>query len=428
VKRVNVLDELRWRGLLHERTEGLESALAAGPITAYIGFDPTAPSLHAGSLLTVLGLARLQRAGHRPIALVGGGTGLIGDPSGKSQERNLLSIEQAAENAAGLRRQLERFLDFSPGLSNAALMRNNVDWLQPIGLLDFLRDIGKHFTVNSMMAKDSVKRRIDGTDGISFTEFSYQLLQAYDFLVLHDRDRCVLQMGGSDQWGNITAGCDLVRKVRGTRVHGLVWPLLTTSSGAKFGKTESGAVWLDPARTSPYEFYQFWLKIDDRDVVQHLRWFTFLSDAEVQAIASAHAAAPERREAQRALARAVTTMVHGGDELARAERASQVMFGGTLADATPDDILMVFGDVPSIELPLGVFDGEGLPGTDAAVKSGLAASKSEATRLIKQGGLYANDRRLAEGDNRITAADLIGGRVLVLRKGQRERRVVRVSG
>jgi tyrosyl-tRNA synthetase len=428
VKRVNVLDELRWRGLLHERTEGLESALAAGPITAYIGFDPTAPSLHAGSLLTVLGLARLQRAGHRPIALVGGGTGLIGDPSGKSQERNLLSIEQTAENAAGLRRQLERFLDFSPGLSNAALMRNNVDWLQPIGLLDFLRDIGKHFTVNSMMAKDSVKRRIDGTDGISFTEFSYQLLQAYDFLVLHDRDRCVLQMGGSDQWGNITAGCDLVRKVRGTRVHGLVWPLLTTSSGAKFGKTESGAVWLDPARTSPYEFYQFWLKIDDRDVVQHLRWFTFLSDAEVQAIASAHAAAPERREAQRALARAVTTMVHGGDELARAERASQVMFGGTLADATPDDILMVFGDVPSIELPLGVFDGEGLPGTDAAVKSGLAASKSEATRLIKQGGLYANDRRLAEGDNRITAADLIGGRVLVLRKGQRERRVVRVSG
>ena len=276
VSRVNVLDDLRWRGLLHTSTDGIEAALAGGPMTAYIGFDPTAPSLHAGSLLTVMGLARLQRHGHRPIALVGGGTGLIGDPSGKSQERNLLTLEQTAENADGIRRQLERFLDFSPALSNAALLRNNVDWLRPIGFLDFLRDVGKHFTVNYMMAKDSVKRRIEGTDGISFTEFSYQLLQAYDFLVLHDRDRCMLQLGGTDQWGNITAGCDLVRKVRGAQVHGLVWPLLTTASGAKFGKTEGGAVWLDPARTSPYEFYQFWLKTDDRDVVQHLKGFTFL--------------------------------------------------------------------------------------------------------------------------------------------------------
>ena len=273
---MNVLDDLRWRGLLHTSTDGLEAALAAGPITAYIGFDPTAPSLHVGSLLTVMGLARLQRHGHRPIALVGGGTGLIGDPSGKSQERNLLTLEQTAENAEGIRRQLERFLDFSPALSNAALLRNNVDWLRPIGFLDFLRDVGKHFTVNYMMAKDSVKRRIEGADGVSFTEFSYQLLQAYDFLVLHDRDRCMLQLGGTDQWGNITAGCELVRKVRGAQVHGLVWPLLTTASGAKFGKTESGAVWLDAARTSPYEFYQFWLKTDDRDVVQHLKGFTFL--------------------------------------------------------------------------------------------------------------------------------------------------------
>jgi tyrosyl-tRNA synthetase len=425
---VNVLDDLRWRGLLHDHTEGLESALSAGPITTYIGFDPTAPSLHAGSLLTVLGLARFQRSGHRPIALVGGGTGLIGDPSGKSQERNLLTIEQAAENARGIQAQLERFLDFSPGLSNAAVIRNNVDWLRPIGFLDFLRDVGKHFTVNAMMAKDSVKRRIDGTEGISFTEFSYQLLQAYDFLVLFDRERCMLQLGGSDQWGNITAGCDLVRRVRGARVHGLVWPLLTTSSGAKFGKTESGAVWLDAVRTSPYEFYQFWLKVDDRDVVQHLKWFTFLSEAEVQAIASAHAAAPDRREAQRALARAVTAMVHGPDELARAERASQVMFGGTLADAAPEDILMVFGDVPSVEVPRGAFEGAGLTGADAAVQSGLTASKSEATRLIKQGGLYVNDRRLTEGDNRITSADLIGGQVLVLRRGQRDRRVMRLAG
>ena len=423
---VNVLDDLRWRGLLHDATEGLDAALAAGAVTAYIGFDPTAPSLHAGSLLTVLGLARLQRYGHRPIALVGGGTGLIGDPSGKSQERNLLTLEQTAENAEGIRRQLERFLDFSPALSNAALVRNNVEWLRPIGFLDFLRDVGKHFTVNYMMAKESVKRRIDGTDGISFTEFSYQLLQAYDFLVLHDRDRCTLQLGGTDQWGNITAGCDLVRRVRGARVHGVVWPLLTTASGAKFGKTESGAVWLDPARTSPFRFYQFWLQTDDRDVDQHLRRFTFLTAAEVAAITAAHAAAPERREAQRTLAATVTRMVHGEGELARAERASQVLFGGALADAAPEDILTVFDDVPSIELPAAAFDGAGVPSADAAVQSGLTASKGEANRLIKQGGLYVNDRRLAEAAHHLTAADLIGGQVLVLRKGQRERRVVRV--
>ena len=425
--RVNVLDDLRWRGLLHDSTEGLDAALAAGPVTAYIGFDPTASSLHAGSLLTVLGLARLQRHGHRPIALVGGGTGLIGDPSGKSQERNLLTPEQTAENAAGVRRQLERFLDFSPALSNAALVRNNVDWLGRIGFLDFLRDVGKHFTVNYMMAKESVKRRIEGTDGISFTEFSYQLLQAYDFLVLHDRDRCMLQLGGTDQWGNITAGCDLVRKVRGTRVHGVVWPLLTTASGAKFGKTESGAVWLDPARTSPFRFYQFWLQTDDRDVARHLRGFTFLTEPEITAIVAAHATAPEQREAQRALAAAVTRLVHGEAELARAVRATAVLFGGALSDAAPEDVLTVFDDVPSIDLPWTALDGVGLSGADAAVQSGLTTSKGEANRLIKQGGLYVNDRRLGEGASQITSGDLIGGRVLVLRKGQRERRVIRVS-
>jgi len=425
---VNVLDDLRWRGLLHTSTDGIAAALAGGPITAYIGFDPTAPSLHVGSLLTVMGLARLQRHGHRPIALVGGGTGLIGDPSGKSQERNLLTLEQTAENAEGIRRQLEHFLDFSPALSNAALLRNNVEWLRPIGFLDFLRDVGKHFTVNYMMAKDSVKRRIEGVDGVSFTEFSYQLLQAYDFLVLHDRDRCVLQLGGTDQWGNITAGCELVRKVRGAQVHGLVWPLLTTASGAKFGKTEGGAVWLDAARTSPYEFYQFWLKTDDRDVIQHLKGFTLLEREEIEALAAAHAAAPERREAQRTLAQALTRLVHGEGELLRAERASQVMFGGKLSDAAPEDILTVFGDVPSIDLPRGALDGDGLAGADAAVKSGLTASKGEATRLIKQGGLYVNDRRLSEEASRIAADDLIGGEVLVLRKGQRDRRIIRIVG
>jgi tyrosyl-tRNA synthetase len=425
--RVTFLDELRWRGLLHEHTDGLDVTMAGGPITAYIGFDPTAPSLHAGSLLTILGLARLQRAGHRPIALVGGGTGLIGDPSGKSQERNLLTLEQTAENADGIRRQLERFLDFSPTLSNAALMRNNVDWLRPIGFLDFLRDVGKHFTVNAMMAKESVRRRIEGVDGISFTEFSYQLLQAYDYMVLHERDRCVLQMGGTDQWGNITAGCDLIRRVRAARVHGLVWPLLTTSSGAKFGKTESGAVWLDAARTSPFRFYQFWLAVDDQDVAQYLRWFTFLSRSEIEELNAAHLAAPERRAAQRALASSVTTLVHGREGLWRAERASAVLFGSTLADADPDDVLTVFDDVPSIVIDRQDLVGQGALAAELAVRASLVASKSEAGRLIKQGGLYANDRRITEGENRINTNDLIGDRVLVLRKGQRERRVIRIQ-
>ncbi|MEZ5294232.1 MAG: tyrosine--tRNA ligase [Vicinamibacterales bacterium] len=424
---MNVLDELRWRGLLQDRTEGLEAALAAGPVTAYIGFDPTAPSLHAGSLLTVMGLARLQRAGHRPIALVGGGTGLIGDPSGKSQERNLLTLEQTAQNADGIRRQLERFLDFSPGASNAALLRNNVDWLRPIGLLDFLRDVGKHFTVNAMMAKDSVKRRIEGTEGISFTEFSYQLLQAYDFLVLHDRDQCLLQLGGSDQWGNITAGCDLIRRVRNTRAHGLVWPLLTTASGAKFGKTESGAIWLDAGRTSPYRFYQFWLNTDDRDVAQHLKWFTFLDRSEIDEIIAGHETAPERRQAQRVLAAQVTTLVHGARELEKAERASSVLFGGRLADADAEDVLTVFDDVPALAMPRHELSG-GISAVELARRAALVASKSEGHRLVKQGGLYVNDRRVTESDATVSTGDLIGGRVLVLRKGQRERRVVSVEG
>ena len=266
---MSLLEELKWREMLQDTTEGLAAVLDREKVTAYIGFDPTAASLHAGSLMTVMNLARLQRDGHTPIGLVGGGTGLIGDPSGKSQERQLLTFEQVEANAQGIRAQLERFLDFGSG-GNAARMANNVDWLRPIGFLDFLRDVGKHFTVNYMMAKDSVKRRLGGDEGISFTEFSYQLLQAYDYVVLNERFNCTLQMGGSDQWGNITAGCDLVRKVRGARVHGLVWPLMTNAAGTKFGKTESGTIWLDAGLTSPFRFYQFWLNTDDRDVVKYL--------------------------------------------------------------------------------------------------------------------------------------------------------------
>ena len=411
--------------MLAETTEGLAEALARETVTAYIGFDPTAASLHVGNLLTVMGLARLQRMGHRPIALVGGGTGLIGDPSGKSLERNLLTFEQVESNAHGIRRQLERFLDFTPGLPNAALMRNNVEWLRPVGFLDFLRDVGKHFTVNYMMAKDSVKRRLEGEEGISFTEFSYQLLQAYDYLVLHDRDRCTLQMGGTDQWGNITAGCDLIRKMRAVRVHGLVWPLMTTSSGTKFGKTEAGTVWLDAELTSPFRFYQFWLNTDDRDVIGYLKLFTWLDRATINALEETMTRSPEQREAQRTLAREVTTLLHGAERNASAERASSLLFGSSLVGATAGEILTVFDDVPSVAILRAVLL-KGLTHVELAVRAGIVTSKGEATRLIKQGGFYLNDQRVTDERGLVTLDHAIDGQVIVLRKGQRERRLVRI--
>jgi len=423
---VNFLEELQWRGLLYDRTEGLDAMLAAGPLTAYIGFDPTASSLHVGSLLPIMSLVRLQQFGHTPVALVGGGTGLIGDPSGKANERALLTIDQVEENAAGIHRQLERFLDFRAG-ANAARMVNNADWLRSVSFIEFLRDIGKHFTVQTMTARESVKRRLASEDGLSFTEFSYQLLQAYDYLVLHERYGCTLQAGGSDQWGNIVAGCDLIRRVRSAKAHGLVLPLVTTSTGTKFGKTEAGTIWLDAQRTSPFRFFQFWLNADDHDVVPYLKWFTMLDAAAIAAIEMTHAAAPEKRVGQRELARAVTRVVHGEAELIRAERATAVLFGGRLAEADPADVLMVFDDVPSITLRRDELS-SGLAGADAAVRAGLVTSKGEANRLIRQGGLYVNDRRLSESEGRLTAADLIGDAVMVLRKGQRERRVVRVEG
>lgn len=420
----NVLDEFQWRGLIYDTTDALAEAVAR-PLTAYIGFDPTASSLHVGSLLPIMGLARLQRFGHRPIALVGGGTGLVGDPSGKSQERNLLTLEQVEANAVGIRAQLERFLDFSPGPAAAQLL-NNADWLAPMPFLEFLRDVGKHFTVNAMLAKESVKRRITGEDGLSFTEFSYQLLQAYDYLVLFDRLGCSLQAGGSDQWGNITAGCELIRRVRGARVHGLVMPLMTTASGAKFGKTEAGTIWLDPARTSPFRFYQFWLNTDDRDVVSYLKSFTWLDRDSIAPLERAVTDAPAAREAQRTLAAAVTTLVHGDAERQRAERATAVLFGARLADASVDDILTVFDDVPSTVVERARFEGEGLSAAEAAVLSAIAASRSEAIRLIRQGGLYANDARVTDEKARLRLADALGGELVVLRKGQRERRILRL--
>lgn len=422
----DLISELEWRGLVHSATQGAGELLCRERVVAYSGFDPTAPSLHVGNLMQMMMLARLQRAGHSPIALVGGGTGLIGDPSGKTVERILQSREDVAANMKGIRFQLERFLDFAAP-ANPARLVDNGEWLNAMSAMEFLRDVGKHFTVNYLLAKESVKRRLESEDGMSYTEFSYSLLQAYDFLVLYERYACRLQIGGSDQWGNIVAGADLIRKLRGAQAHGVVTPLLTTSAGTKFGKTETGTVWLDPARTSPFEFYQFWLNADDRDVITYVKFFTFMSRDDIAELERETHAHPERRAAQRELARSVTALVHGAQQVARAERAATVLFGGLVGDATVDDILLVFGDAPSISVPIASLE-RGMGAADLAVQAGLAASKGEAGRLIKQGGLYINDRRLNDARGQITIADAIGGSVIVLRKGQRERRIVKIEG
>jgi tyrosyl-tRNA synthetase len=421
-----LFDELTWRGLVYDATEGLADLLAKERVTAYIGFDPTASSLHVGSLLTVMGLARLQRFGHSPIAIVGGGTGMIGDPSGKSQERTLLTRDQIDQNVAAIRSQLSRFLDFD-AKPNPARIVNNADWLAEFDLLGFLRDTGKFFTVNYMLQKESVKSRLGSEEGISFTEFSYLLLQARDFLELFDRYHCTLQMGGSDQWGNITAGIDLIRRVRSQKAHGLVWPLMQTASGAKFGKTEAGTIWLDPKRTSPFRFYQFWLNTDDRDVIAYLKYFTFLDRAAIEAFEAAHRAAPEKREAQRALAREVTLLVHGPEQLERAERATQLLFSEAIDTLSVDDILSVFDDVPSTEVALDAVSAEGLGLVDLVAQARLAPSKSEARRLVQSGGVYVNNRRMADPQARLTREHAIGGRLFVLRKGQKQNHLVRLT-
>src|SRR5262245_55016815 len=419
-------DELKWRGMVYDATEGLADLLAKESVTAYIGFDPTASSLHVGSLLTVVGLSRLQRFGHTPIAIVGGGTGMIGDPSGKSQERVLLDAEQLSVNVAGLRRQLERFLDFSAG-PHAARMVNNADWLGTIDLLSFLRDAGKHFTVSYMLQKESVSRRLESEEGISFTEFSYLVLQAYDFLQLFDRYGCVLQMGGSDQWGNITAGIDLIRKLRAAKAHGLVWPLMKTASGTKFGKTEAGTIWLDPQRTSPFKFYQFWLNVDDRDVIAYLKCFTFLDKQTIEGLGVATTDAPEKREAQRVLAREVTTLVHGADQVTRSERASSMLFSEDISSLPTEDLLAIFSDVPSTEVSRSELDGDGLGLVDLIARVHLAPSKSEARRLVQSGGVYLNNRRAADVQAKIRVSDAIDGQLLLLRKGAKEQHLVRLT-
>ena len=422
----NLYDELQWRGLIYDATDGLADVFASARVTAYIGFDPTASSLHVGSLMTLMALARLQRFGHVPIAIVGGGTGMIGDPSGKSQERTLLSREQIDENVASIKQQLSRFLDFeSP--TNAARIINNADWLASFDLLGFLRDTGKFFTVNYLLQKESVSRRLESEEGISYTEFSYLLLQARDFVELFDRYGCTLQMGGSDQWGNITAGIDLIRKLRAKKAHGLVWPLMTTASGSKFGKTESGTIWLDRARTTPFKFYQFWLNTDDRDVVTYLKYFTFLDRDAIAALEGVTQSAPEKREAQRVLAREVTALVHGAEPLARAEHASGLLFDEDITTLGVEEVLAVFEDVPSTELPADTFQGEGIGLVDLVARVQLAPSKAEARRLVESGGVYVNNRRVSDVKARLVRDLAIAGRVFVLRKGQKQNHLVRLT-
>jgi tyrosyl-tRNA synthetase len=420
---MNIYEEFQWRGMLYDASEGLQEAFLKESLTGYIGFDPTAASLHVGSLLQIMQLVRLQKYGHKPIALVGGGTGMIGDPSGKTQERQLLSKEQIAFNVEGIRGQLGRFLDFEH-TSNPAMLVNNADWLASINLIDFLRDVGKHFTVNYMLAKESVKRRFEEGDGISFTEFSYMLLQAYDFLELYNRYHCTLQMGGSDQWGNIVAGAELIRKMSGARVHILVFPLVMTSAGVKFGKTEAGTVWLDANLTSPFRFYQFWINTDDRDAIKYLKFFTMLDQAEIAELEASLASAPEKREAQRRLAQEVTRMVHGEYELRKAMQASHILFGGEIADLDARDVLDIFGDVPSSDVPATSF--EGLPIVDAVIACGFAPSRGAARRLIEGGGIYVNNRRVSDVQAVPGRSLLIDGQYLVMRKGAREYHLLRV--
>ena len=415
-----LLDELQWRGLLADATEHAAGALAAGRVTGYIGFDPTAPSLHVGTLVPIMGLVHLQRAGHCPIALVGGGTGLIGDPSGKASERALLDKVQAEENAHGIHRQLARFLDFD-SRANPARMANNFDWLGGLGLVDFLRDVGKHFSVNAMLRKESVRRRLDDDEsGMSFTEFSYQLLQAYDFRELAARFGCTLQMGGSDQWGNITAGIDLVRRMGGPRCHGIVFPLLESRQGVKFGKTEEGTVWLDPERTSPYRFYQYWLNTDDADVVRFLRLFTLMAQAEVDELQRATADHPHRREAQRRLASEVTRTVHGDEGLDRAKKASRALFGGSVEGLGADEIAEIFAEAPSATIAKSRLEAEGgLALAPLLAEVGMASSRSEARRLIKEGGVYVGGVRATDIRAALTPADAVDSRFVILRVGKK---------
>ena len=414
----DLIAEFRWRGFLAQSTcEDAAEFLLSERRTIYVGFDPTAASLHLGSLVPVMGLAHAQRYGHRPIALVGGGTGLIGDPSGKSAERTLLTADKAAENAEGIRKQLSRFFDLST--PDAGLMLNNADWLTSLSLIRFLRDVGKHFSVNEMIKRDSVRTRLEERDqGISYTEFSYMLLQAYDFLHLAEHHDCTLQMGGSDQWGNIVSGKDLIRRMLGKRAEGVTFPLLTTSTGKKFGKTEEGAVWLDADLTSPYQMYQFWMQTPDADVVSHLKLFTFLDQPAITELAAEAAAKPEAREAQRTLAAECTRIVHGDDAVRAVEQATQILFGAS--DVVPDSatISMLAREMPSSEIARTELEaGVALP--DFLVRTKLAESKGAARKLVEGGGIYLNNKRAGSDKKSVGTGDIEWPGAILARSGKK---------
>ena len=419
------VEELEWRGMVHDIMPETAATLSKGMTGGYIGFDPTADSLHIGSLVQIMILMHFQRYGHKPYALVGGATGMIGDPSGKSAERNLLDGETLERNCAGLEKQLSKFLDFDSNKPNGAVLVNNYDWMQSISLIDFARNIGKHLTVNYMMAKDSVKKRLgsESKEGMSFTEFTYQLIQGYDFLHLYEHHNCLLQMGGSDQWGNITTGTELVRRKLGGKAYALTCPLITKADGTKFGKTESGNVWLDRKKTSPYKFYQYWLNASDEDAEKYIKIFTFLSKTEIETLIATHQEAPHQRQLQRKLAQEVTAMVHSADDVTRSEQASQILFGNataeTLKSLDAQTFLDVFEGVPQAELPANTLAGDGLQVIDAlAGNTGFLKSNGEARRALKENSISVNKEKVTEA-KLLTEADLICDRYILLQRGKK---------
>lgn len=421
---MNFVDELKWRGMIHDVMPGTEEQLTKGQTTLYVGIDPTADSLHVGHLVSVMMMKHFQMAGHKPIFIIGGATGMIGDPSGKSQERNLLDEETIRKNMAGIKAQLSRFIDFNSSASNAALMLNNYDWMKEFSFLGFIRDIGKHITVNYMMAKDSVKKRLgaEAVQGLSFTEFTYQLVQGYDFLHLRKNYGCMLQVGGSDQWGNITTGGELIRRKEGLEAYGLTWPLMTKSDGKKFGKTESGNIWLDPNRTSPYKFYQFWLNVTDEDAAKYVKIFTILPPAEIDALIEEHRQAPQLRKLQKTLAKEITCLIHGEEAFDSALEASQILFGNatseTLRKIDEATFLSVFEGVPQFEVALADLEA-GIHIVDfLADKTKIMASKGEARRALKANSISVNKEKVQE-ESVIKSGDLIDGKYILAQSGKK---------
>ena len=423
---MSILDELTWRGLINDCTdsEALTERLGKGPIVLYCGFDPTSDSLHVGNLVPLIALRRFQDQGHIPVALAGGATGAIGDPSGKSAERTLLTRETLQENITAVKTQLGKLLDFDTS-SNPARLLDNADWTENVTLLDFLRDIGKHFTVNNMVAKESVRARMEDRDvGISYTEFSYMLLQAFDFYHLKKEHECELQIGGSDQWGNITAGIELTRRKLNATVFGLTLPLITNTDGTKFGKTEAGAVWLDSTRTSIYKFYQFWIRTDDRDVIRYLKYFTFLSRDQITELEKSHTENPSAREAHTALAIAMTDLIHGQNATKETQQASQILFGGGLEGIGENTFNEIVGEVPTVEIEKSKLEGEGMPILELFVTSSLCQSNGQARKDLQGGGLNLNNERQSDPKLKITTDSLLFGKHLLLRKGKRNYTVI----